>query len=114
MTRAERATALSLVLAIVGFGAALVLLSSFLLNPGNLAFLPECPAKKAGGACALCGMSHSFMAVSGGRLEEALAWNLAGPWLYSLFVLLTVTGALAAKYTTLEYLRKSAHECTLP
>lgn len=114
MTRRDCLAALRLVLAVTGLAAALVLAASFCLDPGGLAVWPECAARKAGGSCALCGMSHSFVAISQGRFEEALAWNPAGPWLYSAFVLLAAAGALAAKYTPWEYLRKSARACTFP
>jgi Protein of unknown function (DUF2752) len=108
------ATASYTALAIVGMTAAAVLVASFVLDSGSLSLLPECPARRAGGACALCGLSHSFVAISHGRLKEALAWNPMGPWVYAGFVLLAAAGSLAAKYTTLEYLRNLPNTCKHP
>jgi hypothetical protein len=54
------------------------------LSQGWLAWWPECPARRAGASCALCGMSHSFVAMSRGRVREASKHNSAGPWLYAL------------------------------
>jgi hypothetical protein len=66
------------------------------LNQGWLSWWPDCSARRAGGACALCGMSHSFVALSHGNLDEARRLNPAGPWLYSAFVFQVVVGVGAA------------------
>ena len=114
MKRREWVSALRLTLVILGSLAAAVLVSSFVLSEAALSVLPQCPAKKAGGACSLCGLSHSFVALSHGRLREAVDWNPRGPWVYGGFVLLALAGALAGKYTTWKHLRKSARTCTFP
>lgn len=42
---------------------------------------PWLPLKTCPG-CLFCGMTHSFCAMSAGRLGEALGWNRGGPALY--------------------------------
>lgn len=66
------------------------------LETGFLGRLPACSARAAGGSCALCGMSHSLVAMSRGRWDEAAGWNTAGPWLYGALLLLAAAGALIA------------------
>jgi hypothetical protein len=75
----------------LGIAAAAVLVLSVVaderaLEAGWLAWWPECSARRAGGACTLCGMSHSFVALARGRVEEARGHNPAGPWLYASLV----------------------------
>ncbi|HWQ52327.1 MAG TPA: DUF2752 domain-containing protein [Bryobacteraceae bacterium] len=85
----------TVILALVA-GAVLVaaaVLDSSTLDRGVLSRLPACSARRAGGSCALCGMSHSLIALSNGDWREAVRWNPGGPWLYGVLVL-QVTGGL--------------------
>ena len=82
---------------IVGFLAALVLAVSFLstaqtAETGWLALWPACSARQAGSSCALCGMSHAFIAISHGRIDEAKRLNPHAMWLYAGFLALSLTG----------------------
>jgi len=70
----------------------LVLVVSFHLTPealdlGALGWAGACPVKLAGGACSLCGMSHSFAAMAAGRWHAAGAFHAWGPFLFVLFLL---------------------------
>ena len=60
-----------------------------------LAWLPECPAHAAGGSCVLCGMTHSFLALSAGDAAAAARHNRAGPVLF-LIICVLAAGALVA------------------
>jgi hypothetical protein len=65
-----------------------VLVSPFALGRERLArMVPVCEWKaKYGRECAFCGMTTSFLDISGGRLAEATRANRAGIPLYVLFV----------------------------
>ena len=86
---------------IFGFLAAAILLVSFLaseqaLESGWLAQWPACAARRAGGSCGLCGMSHAFLAISHGRWGEARRLNPYAPWLYAGFVAMALSALMLA------------------
>lgn len=66
------------------------------LESGMLSRLPACPARLSGGACALCGMSHSLVAMADGDWREARRYNAAGPWLFGALVFQTALGVAIA------------------
>ena len=54
-------------------------------------WLPDCPARLAGGGCALCGMTHSFLALCRGQFSLASELN---PFGLPLFALMSACGAV--------------------
>jgi hypothetical protein len=92
------------IILILGVLAAAVLLASLVadeqaLSTGWLAFWPECAAKRAGGSCALCGMSHAFVAMSRGQIEKARGYHPFSPWVYAGFYGLALAGGWIAAGT---------------
>ncbi|MGA2666785.1 MAG: DUF2752 domain-containing protein [Patescibacteria group bacterium] len=67
---------------------------SFLLNSfdPHLAVLSRIAPTVPGHHCLLCGMTHSFMAISRGDFGQAVAANPGGPMLYFFFCLAAVGG----------------------
>lgn len=72
------------------------------LDGGALAWFGECPARLAGGACALCGMSHSFAAMASLRWHDAARYHAWGP---CLFLLVAANFAAGATWAVRRLLR---------
>jgi hypothetical protein len=80
--------------------AAAVLLASALLAVSGFdgavaSWVPECSARKAGGSCALCGLTRSFMAISRGDFASGSAAHSYGIWIYLAFLLFACGGISA-------------------
>jgi len=73
-------------------GAA-VLISPAQIDHGWISRLPPCPARTAGGSCALCGMSHAMSAMARGHFAEAARANPRGPGLFLACLALSGLGA---------------------
>ncbi len=73
--------------------SAAVVISPDQLGHGYVSSLPPCPARVAGGSCALCGMSHAFSAMARGRFAEATRFNSHGPGLFIFCLTLATLGA---------------------
>jgi len=72
-------------------------MASFLLEPetldhGILSRLPPCPARQAGGSCALCGLSHAFLAIGRGDVAQAAALHSGSLWIYGALVVVWLAG----------------------
>ncbi len=86
-----------IVLAVLSLGVlgAAAVLDEKALDTGLPARLPQCPVRLKGGSCALCGMSHSLVAMAHGDRAAAARWNAAGPPLYGALVVVAAAGAVA-------------------
>lgn len=83
--------ALVIIWIMVGILSFLFLITPFLLSPEVLyAATPECFWKiRYGKPCPLCGMTHAFILLSNGNIEEALNSNPYCLILYKVFLLNT-------------------------
>lgn len=92
-----RRAALAVVVILAAVAASLLAAAATLdyqaLDSGLLSRLPACSARLAGGACALCGISHSLVAMAHGDWREARRLNAAGPWLFGFLITWTALGA---------------------
>ena len=81
--------ALRIVWLIVSVVILLILVAPFVLGSERVAKLaPVCQSKlRDGTPCSFCGMTTSFLAISGGRLHDAGRANRGGIPLYALFVI---------------------------
>ena len=80
------------VLTLIGLSA--VFLVSLLLRPSTGDYFTVCGFKNFTGLpCPGCGLTHSFCALGGGHLGEAFAFNLMGPPLFLVFVLVWIRSA---------------------
>jgi hypothetical protein len=88
---------LIVILGVVAAAALLVsrVSTSQTAESGWLALWPVCAAKRAGGSCGLCGMTHAFIAISHGRLDEARRVNPNSVPLYAGFLGLSLAALLA-------------------
>ena len=78
--------------ALVGLTA--VLIVSVLLQPSTGEYFTVCGFKNVTGLpCPGCGLTHSFCALARGNVGEAFAFNLLGPFLYAVLVLVWVRSA---------------------
>jgi hypothetical protein len=76
-------------------GLTVVFLISFLLTPSSGEYFTICGFKNVTGLpCPGCGLTHSFCALTKGGVGEAFKFNLLGPPLYAVFVLLWVRSAV--------------------
>ena len=96
--------------ALLGAIAGAVLVAALLLDAaslerGFLTGLPQCTARQAGGSCAACGLSHSFIALAHGRFDEARRHNSFGPPVFAGFVLLAAAGTRFTAFFLRSYLR---------
>jgi hypothetical protein len=73
---------------------AAVFIISVVYHPSGGDYFTICGFKNATGLpCPGCGLTHSFCAFGKGHLLAAFAWNLLGPPLFLLFVLVWVRAA---------------------
>src|SRR5213080_3127335 len=81
-------------LTLVGLSAVFIL--SVLLKPSSGDYFTVCGFKNFTGLpCPGCGLTHSFCALAKGEVADAFSWNLMGPVLFMLFILLwTRSGAV--------------------
>jgi hypothetical protein len=71
------------------FGLAAVFAISVLYHAPESNYVTVCPFKNATGLpCPGCGLTHSFCALAKGHLASAFAYNVLGPPLFLIFVLL--------------------------
>jgi uncharacterized membrane protein len=95
----EESQAASLVpskkLALFGLvGLSAVLIVSVLLKPSTGEYFTVCGFKNFTGLpCPGCGLTHSFCALAKGSIGEAFEFNLLGPLLYAVLVLVWVRSA---------------------
>lgn len=103
MDQAQRRvlTGIVLVLALLALPLIGVLLTSLAVSPeaiesGAVQLTAPCPRLVAGEWCASCGLTRSFTAMSRLRLNDAWAYNRAGPLLYLLswLALTTLVGLI--------------------
>ena len=90
-TRADFFKALLIVWMIIGILTSLVLIVPFIFLPDTLySATPECIWKTVyGKPCPLCGMTHAFVLLSKGNIEDALIENSYSLKLYMVFILNT-------------------------
>ena len=75
--------------------AAAAVAAPWLSSPETLLSLSaRCQSASHTGACALCGMSRAFVAISEGNWSEARTLNSASPWLFSAFALNAIWAAI--------------------
>ncbi len=78
--------------ALVGLTA--VFIVSVLLKPSTGEYFTVCGFKNLTGLpCPGCGLTHSFCALAKGSVGEAFEFNLLGPFLYAVLVLVWVRSA---------------------
>lgn len=75
-------------------GLTAVLMVSVLLKPSTGEYFTVCGFKNVTGLpCPGCGLTHSFCALARGNVGEAFEFNLLGPFLYAVLVLVWVRSA---------------------
>lgn len=75
-------------------GLTAVLIVSVLLKPSTGEYFTVCGFKNVTGLpCPGCGLTHSFCALARGNVGEAFEYNLLGPFLYAVLVLVWVRSA---------------------
>jgi hypothetical protein len=75
-------------------GLSVVFLVSVLLKPSSGDYFTVCGFKNFTGLpCPGCGLTHSFCALGNGHITDAFAFNLLGPPLFVIFVLLWIRSA---------------------
>jgi uncharacterized protein DUF2752 len=80
------------VLTLVGLSA--VFLASVLLKPSSGDYFTICGFKNFTGLpCPGCGLTHSFCALGSGHMMDAFGFNLLGPPLFLVFVLVWIRSA---------------------
>jgi len=77
-------------------GLSVVFLTSVVFKPPAGDYFSICAFKNLTGLpCPGCGLTHSFCALAKGEIMDAFSWNLMGPVLFMLFILLwTRSGAV--------------------
>ena len=75
-------------------GLSVVFLASALLKPSTGDYFTVCGFKNFTGLpCPGCGLTHSFCALGSGRIMDAFTFNLLGPPLFLVFVLVWIRSA---------------------
>lgn len=70
------------------------------IESGAMELTTPCPRAAAGLYCHTCGLTRGFTAMSRLRLDDALAYNRAAPWLYAtLWLIALAAGAILARVT---------------